>query len=63
MKIKMTRTTIVAGKQCNVGDITDCSDRDGKYLIAIGKAEVAPKVVEKIVRKVALKKATKKGNK
>ncbi|MBT4292876.1 hypothetical protein HOD41_09320 [bacterium] len=62
MRIELTRNTVVAGKPYGIGDIADCSDKDGKYLIAIKKAVLAPKVVEKVISKIK-KPVSKKGKK
>lgn len=42
MKIKTTRNVLIAGAHVDEGKVVDVSERDARYLIAIGKAVVAP---------------------
>jgi len=43
VKIKILRTTICGGKRVEKGKVVNASDKDGNYLIGIGKAESAEK--------------------
>lgn len=47
IKIKMLRTTFVSGDLAKKGDIIDASEKNASFLIARGKAEIAPAKVEK----------------
>ncbi|HYD49545.1 MAG TPA: hypothetical protein VEB21_14410 [Terriglobales bacterium] len=38
MKIRITRNTMLDGKQVSVGDVVDALDRDAYYLVVNGKA-------------------------
>lgn len=38
MKIKLLRDTGIAGKPCKAGKVCNVSEKDGKYLIARGRA-------------------------
>ena len=39
MKVKILKQCVVAGKTAKVDAVIETNDKDGKYLIAIGKAE------------------------
>jgi len=39
MKIKMLKTCLVKGKTCQKDKQVSVDDKDGAYLVAIGKAE------------------------
>lgn len=41
MKLELTRNTIVNGEIGVAGDVVEASERDGRYLVAIGKAVIA----------------------
>jgi len=43
MKVKILKQCMIKGKTCKQGATVDVSDRDGKYLTAIGKAELPVK--------------------
>mgnify|MGYP000737142437 CR=1 FL=1 len=42
MRIRITRATICQGQPVAVGAVVDVDDREGQYLVHIGKAEPAP---------------------
>lgn len=63
MKIKIIRGTVVNKKAVEPGDTVETSDRDGKYLIALGKAEAVENkkpTVKKGPRKTATRKPAEK---
>lgn len=58
MKIKITRSTVVGGKPAPADAVVDASDRDARFLIAVGKAVAyvePPKVTKKASKKTASK--------
>ena len=51
VKIKMTRATMVAGMARAVGETITASEKDARYLMAIGKAVPAEKQTREKVEK------------
>ena len=43
MKVKILKQCMVEGKTCEVGATPEVSEKDAKYLIAIGKADLPAK--------------------
>lgn len=43
MKVEILRSTVAGGENVNQGDVVNVSDRDGKTLIALGKAKLSDK--------------------
>lgn len=55
MDIKLLKTTVVGGKACVIGAVVDATDREGRFLINIGKAVAytAPKAKKEPAKKKA----------
>jgi hypothetical protein len=51
MKVKIIRGTVANKAAVLPGEVIDVSDQDGKYLIALGKAEAVEEVEKRSPRK------------
>jgi hypothetical protein len=51
MKIKILKPTMAAKKPVDFGDLVDVEDKDGRYLISIGYAELAKEKASKAEKK------------
>ena len=41
MKIKILKATVCDGKACKAGSVVNASDKDGRFLINTGRAELS----------------------
>jgi len=59
MPYLITKSCMAGGKRCNAGDVVDLSEAEGRSLVTMGRAEVAPAVKKPTVsdRSVALDKS------